>query len=140
MPTVFSRIIDGDLPARFVWRDERCVAFLDGFPLRPGHTLVVPRREVDRWFDLEPELMLHITGVAHQIARAIQHAFHPTTVGFTIAGLEVPHAHIHLVPMDSMRDLSYANRDRHPDPGAQDRVMETIRSALHELGVAGSTV
>jgi len=111
LATIFSRIIAGELPARFVWQDERCVAFLANRPLQPGHTLVVPRAEVDHWLDLEPELLAHLAGVAQVLGRALQRGFHPAKVGMMLAGLEVPHVHIHLVPITSERDLDFANQD-----------------------------
>ena len=90
MPTLFTRIIRGELPGRFVWRDAQCVAFLTIAPLRPGHTLVVPIREVDHWLELAPAEAAHLTAVAQKIGRAIQSAFAPVKVGLMIAGLEVP--------------------------------------------------
>ncbi len=130
MPTIFTRIIDGELPGRFVWRDERCVAFLSINPLAPGHTLVVPIAEVDHWIDLDDDLMNHLTTVAKKIAR-VQHAvFKPEKVGMMLAGLEVPHVHIHLVPINGVHDLDFANAEADPDPAEMDRVAEQLRSAL----------
>jgi histidine triad (HIT) family protein len=130
LATIFSRIIAGELPARFVWQDERCVAFLANRPLQPGHTLVVPRAEVDHWLDLEPELLAHLAGVAQVLGRALQRGFHPAKVGMMLAGLEVPHVHIHLVPITSERDLDFANQDIHPTDEALDAAAETIRRCL----------
>jgi histidine triad (HIT) family protein len=135
MPSVFARIIDGELPARFVWKDDRCVAFLSHRPLRPGHTLVVPRLEVDHWVDLEPELLGHVMGVSHRIGRALQHGFHPLRVGMIIAGLEVPHAHIHLVPFHTMEQLNFSQVDPNPRPEDLEQAAETIRTSLRELGI-----
>ena len=136
MASVFTRIIDGELPARFVWKDDRCVAFLSHRPLRPGHTLVVPRLEVDHWVDLEPELLGHLMGVSHRIGQALQHGFHPLRVGMIIAGLEVPHAHIHLVPFHTMEQLNFSQADPNPRPEEMDRAAETITGSLTELGIA----
>jgi histidine triad (HIT) family protein len=130
LPTVFTRIINGELPARFVWQDERCVAFLSINPLRPGHILVVPRDEVDHWLDLEPALLQHLTEVSRRIGEALQRAYRPAKVGLVIAGLEVPHVHIHLVPIEGVHDLDFANADPDPDPADLDRSAEVIRSAL----------
>jgi histidine triad (HIT) family protein len=132
--TLFTRIINGELPGRFVWRDERCVAFLSIQPLRPGHTLVVPREEVDHWIDLEPELARHLMTVTQSVAKALQHGFQPKKVGVAIAGLEVPHCHIHVVPIDAIRDIDFANQDLSPQPADLDRAAETIRRALRHLG------
>ena len=135
MPSVFSLIIDGELPARFVWKDDRCVAFLSHRPLRPGHTLVVPRLEVDHWVDLEPALLGHLMGVSHRIGQALQHGFHPLKVGMIIAGLEVPHAHIHLVPFHTMEQLNFSQVDPNPRPEDLEQAAETIRTSLRELGI-----
>lgn len=109
MATVFTRIIDGDIPGAFVWRDEVCVAFLSINPIRPGHTLVVPIAEVDHWLDLSEETAAHLIGVARRIGGAIQRAFNPERVGLIVAGFEVPHTHIHLIPCWSMSDLDFKN-------------------------------
>jgi histidine triad (HIT) family protein len=137
MPTIFTRIIDGELPGRFVWRDDVCVAFLSINPLRPGHTLVVTRAEVDHWLDLEPDVNTHLMGVAQQIGHAQQRAFNPERVGLMIAGLEVPHVHLHLVPIDDVHDLDFANAATDPDPAELDASAEALRSALRDLGAAG---
>ena len=109
MATIFTRIIAGDIPGTFVHRDELCVAFMSINPLATGHTLVVPIEEVDHWVDMGPELSAHIFGVAHRIARAQQQAFACERVGMIIAGYEVPHTHLHLVPTRSMSQLDFAN-------------------------------
>jgi histidine triad (HIT) family protein len=136
MPSVFTRIIDGELPGRFVWRDERCVAFLSIAPLKPGHTLVVPRREVDHWIDLEPAENAHLAGVAQVIGRAQQRAFAPARIGMMIAGLEVPHVHLHVLPIDGVHDMDFANADHDPDPAALDAAAEAIRVQLRADGRA----
>lgn len=130
MATVFTRIIDGELPGRFVWRDERCVAFLSINPLRPGHTLVVPIEEVDHWIDLDPDLMNHLTSVAHAVGRAQQQAFRPARIGLMIAGLEVPHTHLHVVPISDVHDLDFANADQDPSPEMLDRAQSSLTQAL----------
>ncbi len=134
MATIFTRIIDGELPGRFVWRDDRCVCFLSINPLQPGHALVVPRAEVDHWVDLEPELATHLMTVSHQVARAQQAAFSPVKVGLMIAGLEVPHVHLHLVPIRGVHDLDFANADPSPDPVELDDAAERLRGALRAAG------
>jgi histidine triad (HIT) family protein len=131
--TIFTRIINGELPARFVYTDDRCVAFLSINPLRPGHTLVVPRAEVDHWIDLDPADWQHVTQVSRRLGTALQRAYEPTKVGMMLAGLEVPHAHIHLVPIDDVHDLDFGNADRDPDPQALDDAAERIRKAIATL-------
>ena len=134
MPSVFSRIIAGELPARFVWQDEHSVAFLSIRPLRPGHTLVVPRLEVDHWIDVDPALLTHLTKVAQVIGRAQMAAFKPERIGVMIAGLEVPHLHIHVVPIRGMQDLNFANQDPNPDEKMMDGAMRSLRDELRRLG------
>ena len=136
MPTVFTRIIDGELPGRFVHTDDRCVAFLSINPLRPGHTLVVPRVDVDHWIDLDADEWAHLTAVAQYLGTAIEGAYRPAKVGMMLAGLEVPHAHIHLVPIDGVHDLDFGNAEQNPDPDALDEAAERIRAAVAELGTS----
>ena len=125
MASIFTRIIAGELPAHFVWQDDSCVAFLSREPLRPGHTLVVPRVEVDHWIDLDDETLAGLMRVAHTIARAQQAAYRPTKVGLLIAGLEVPHVHVHVSPIDGMRDMDFANAG--PFPGDEALAAEAAR-------------
>ena len=130
MVSVYTRIFAGEIPARFVWKDEVCAAFLDIQPLRPGHVLVVPRVEVDHWLDIDADLAAHLMRVAHAIGRAQQAVFRPARVGLMIAGMGVPHVHLHIVPFDSVAELSFANADPHPAEGALDAAAEKIRTAL----------
>jgi histidine triad (HIT) family protein len=134
MPTLFTKIIEGEIPGRFVWRDDRAVAFLTIAPFAPGHTLVVPIAEVDHWIDLDPDLAAHLTEVARQVGRAQMQAFSPTRVGLIVAGLEVPHCHLHVVPIDSEADLSFARADHSADPAALDDAADRLRVALREQG------
>ncbi len=134
MPTLFTRIIRGDLPGRFVWRDAHCVAFLTVAPLRPGHTLVVPIREVDHWLDLEPAEAARLMSVAQKVGQAVQAAFAPVKVGLMIAGLEVPHVHVHLVPIHELRDLDFARTEKNPAPSALDEAAQRLRAALRAAG------
>jgi histidine triad (HIT) family protein len=137
MPTVFTRIIEGEIPGTFVWRDDRCVAFMSINPLRTGHTLVVPREEIDHWVDCPGPLRDHIFEVAQHIGEAIQSAFSPTRVGLMIAGLEVPHLHIHVVPIDGVRDLDFANAAASVDRKELAEAAESIRRALSDQGLSG---
>lgn len=134
MASVFSRIIAGELPARFIWQDEHSVAFLSIRPLRPGHTLVVPRLEVDHWLDVDPALLSHLTRVAQLVGRAQMAAFKPERIGMMIAGLEVPHLHVHVVPIRGMQDLNFSNQDPNPDETMMDGAMRSLREELRRLG------
>jgi histidine triad (HIT) family protein len=133
MPTLFSKIIQGEIPGRFVWKDERAVAFLTIRPIQAGHTLVVPRLEVDHWLDLPADLTSHLFGVAQHVGRGIQHAFQPTRVGMMIAGLEVPHTHLHLVPVWKIADLDFAAQ-KDVAPAELDLAAEKLRASLKALG------
>lgn len=137
MPTLFTRIIDGEIPGTFVWRDDHCVAFLSINPLRDGHTLVVPRREIDHWVDCPPDLRDHLIEVAQTIARAIETIYQPEKVGLMIAGLEVPHLHIHLVPIDGVRDLDFANAAATVDRELLEEQAASLRNALLAVGARG---
>lgn len=134
MTTLFSRIIDGDLPGRFVWRDPEAVAFLTIAPIRAGHALVVPRVEVDNWLDLDPGLAAHLMGVAQTVGQAQRAAFASERIGMIIAGLEVPHVHLHTIPINCEADLDFSKADPDVDGGALDDAAERIREALRALG------
>lgn len=130
MASIFTRIIAGELPGRFVWKDDRAVAILTIAPLRPGHVLVIPRQEVDHWLDLSPDLAAHLMVVAQTVGRAVARAFPCRKVGLMIAGLEVPHTHLHVVPIDDLSEMDFARQDRNPDPRALDEAAERVRAAL----------
>jgi histidine triad (HIT) family protein len=136
MATIFTQIIDGKLPAHFVWKDDRCVAFLSNRPLRPGHSLVVPREEIDHWIDLEASLLDHLMETAQAIGRAQMAGFKPERIGVMLAGLEVPHCHLHVVPILGLHDLDFSNQDPDPDPQMMDDAAETVRRELRKLGYA----
>jgi histidine triad (HIT) family protein len=105
--TLFSRIIAGELPGHFVWTDHTCVAFLSINPLSEGHTLVVPRLEVDDWLSASEELRQHLFGVAATVGRAIRAVFGAPRVGLIIAGFEVPHLHIHVFGAGGLGDFDF---------------------------------
>lgn len=134
MSSVFSKIIAGELPANFVYRDDRCVAFMSINPLQHGHALVVPIAEIDHWLDLDPDLAAHLTVVAQRIGQAQQAAFSPLRVGLMIAGLEVPHVHLHVVPISTVRDLDFANAQQHPEPASLAQAAASITAAMHDAG------
>ncbi|WP_371375640.1 HIT family protein [Thalassotalea aquiviva] len=105
MASVFTHIIDGNLPGHFVYQDELAIAIMTIEPIRAGHVLVIPKQEIDHFDDLPESLAAHLMNVSQRVSKAIKKAFPAKRVGLFIAGLEVPHTHIHLVPMDSMSDL-----------------------------------
>ncbi len=134
MASIFTKIIAGELPGHFVWKDDVCVAFLTIAPLKPGHTLIVPRVEVDSWTDLEPEVMQHLTGVAQAIGRALDRAYRPEKVGLVILGLEVRHVHLHVSCLWKPTDLDFGNADPNVSPESIAKEAEVVRGALRELG------
>ncbi|HEY3831983.1 MAG TPA: HIT family protein [Acidimicrobiia bacterium] len=134
MPTLFTRIIGGELPGRFVWRDPDVVAFLTIEPFAPGHTLVVPRAEVDHWIDMPSELNTKVFETARLIGQAVQRAFKPRRVGLLIAGEEVPHAHVHVIGFENVGQLSFAAVDRNVNAETFDANAEKIRAELRAMG------
>ena len=134
MVTIFTRIIDGEIPGTFVWRDEHCVAFMSINPMAHGHTLVVPIDEIDHWVDVPPDLAAHLFEVTRHIGVAQQAAFSPEKVGVIIAGYEVPHAHIHVLPTNSMAQLSFANAAANVARDDLESAAAAIRAALREAG------
>ena len=136
MASIFTSIINGEIPGHFVWKDDRAVAFMTIAPIRPGHTLVVPIEEVEHWIDLDPDLFAHLTGVSQAVGKAIDHAFDPEKVGVIIAGLEVPHVHLHLIPIRAERDLTFANADHGASAEQLEDAANRIRDSLRALGYA----
>src|ERR1700682_3325738 len=134
MTTVFTKIIDGELPGRFVYSDDEMVACLTIAPVTQGHTLVVPRAEIDQWQDLEPEVFNRIMGVSQRIGKAVRMAFATPRAGLLIAGLEVPHLHIHVFPAYSLSDFNIAGADPNPSTESLDEAQAKIKAALAELG------
>jgi histidine triad (HIT) family protein len=134
MPTIFTRIIDGEIPGTFVWRDDVCVVFLSINPMAHGHALVVPRAEVEHWIDLPAETVSHLMKVAHVVGRAQQAAFDCERVGLIIAGYEVPHVHVHVIPTTDMRQLSFANAAASVPSEELARAAAALRSALTAAG------
>lgn len=134
MASIFTEIIAGRMPGHFVWKDDVCVAFLTIAPLKPGHTLVVPREEVDSWTDLDPDVMQHLTRVAHSIGRALDKTYQPEKVGLTILGLEVRHVHLHVSCIWKPTDLDFGNADANASPESVAAEAMKVRAALRDLG------
>lgn len=139
MATIFTKIIEGEIPGTFVWRDDRCVAFMSINPLRAGHTLVVPIEEIDHWLDCPPDLRDHLLDVAQTIGQAISKVHDPEKVGMMIAGLEVPHMHIHLVPIDGVRDLDFANAAASVEREILEEEAASLRYVLTAMDAPGVT-
>jgi len=109
MASLFTRIIQGDIPCYKIAEDDHCIAFLDIFPLKEGHTLIVPKKEVDHWIDLDSETQTHLILFAQRIGKAIQSVTGADRIGFVIAGFEIPHTHIHLIPVNAMNEMNFSN-------------------------------
>ena len=131
--TIFTKIINGELPGRFVYEDDEVVAFLTIEPMTQGHTLVVPRAEIDQWQNIEPAVFGRIMSVAQLVGKAVCRAFDADRAGVIIAGLEVPHLHVHVFPTRSLSDFGFANVDRNPSAESLDEAQAKIKAALAEL-------
>jgi histidine triad (HIT) family protein len=134
MASIFSKIIDGQIPSRMLWEDDVCVSFLDVRPLTAGHALIVPRQETDLWTDLGASTAGHLTEVAHAIGRAQMTVFSPARIGLVIAGFEVPHTHMHVVPINGMGELDFVNANPNPDQAELDEQLILVRQALQDAG------
>lgn len=128
--TIFSKIIAGEIPSYKIAENERFFAFLDIFPLREGHVLVVPKTEVDNLFDLPAEYLKEMLVFAQPIAKAIERSFKCNRCGISVIGLEVPHAHMHLVPINSSNDLNFTQAKPRASEESLKSVQEKILSAL----------
>lgn len=126
MPTLFTRIINGEIPGTFVYRDPLCVSFMTINPITQGHTLVLPIEEIDHWPDMSGDLTAHLFGIAARIGKAQHLAFDCKRVGLIIAGYEIPHCHLHLIPTNSMADMSFDN-------AAQNVPLHEIESAAGRI-------
>ena len=133
MATIFTKIIDGQIPGQLLWKDEVCAVFLDIEPLTAGHALVVPLVEIDHWLDLPGEMLAHLMDVAARIGRAQEVVFSPARIGLIVQGFEVPHAHLHVFPADDAGDFELGSRStREPEHLAEDA--RALRAALREMG------
>ncbi len=130
MATIFTKIINREIPAHIIAEDERYIAFLDVNPLVVGHTLVVPKKEVDFIFDLDDDTLAGLNVFAKKVAQAIRKSIACKRVGVAVIGLEVPHTHIHLVPMNSMNDLNFTRAKLNPTKDELSAAADRIRSSI----------
>ena len=130
MASIFSKIIAGEIPCHKIAETERCFAFLDVFPLAQGHVLVVPRKEIDYIFDVEDDLLSEMNLFAKKVAKAIEKAVPCKRVGVAVIGLEVPHAHIHLIPLNSIQDINFSREKLKPTQEELASVAQKIRAHL----------
>jgi len=136
MSTLFTKILNGEIPGRFVWREADVAAFLTTGPLADGHTLVVPTEEVDRWTDASPETLAKVMEVARRIGAVQLDIFPAERAGLIVAGYEINHFHVHVWPSRSMADFDFASADQHPDPAVLDTNAEKLREGLRAAGYA----
>ncbi len=134
MSSVFTKIMSGELPGHFIWKDDICAAFLSINPIATGHTLVVPVLEVDHWLDLPPDTNSHLINVAQIIGQAQMTAYNPERVGIVIAGFEVPHTHLHVIPINGMQDLDFTRAATTVDQSLLSAAAVDLTSALIEKG------
>ncbi len=134
MASIFTKIINGEIPGRFVYESDDVVAFLTIEPMTQGHTLVVPRAEIDQWQNIEPAAFARVMEVSQLIGKAVCRAFDADRAGVIIAGLEVPHLHVHVFPARDLSDFGFANVDRNPSPESLDEAQAKIKAALADLG------
>jgi histidine triad (HIT) family protein len=126
MSSLFTKIVNGDIPCYKVAENDEFLAFLDIMPLKHGHTLVIPKMEVDYIFDLEDEVLGRMMQFSKEVAIKIKKAFPCKKIGVTVIGLEVPHAHIHLVPINTMNDMNFANEKLSLSPEKLKEIAENI--------------
>ena len=138
MTSIFTKIMNYEIPGRIIWEDNACIAMMDIRPLNRGHVLVVPRQEVDKWHELDAATNLHLKRVSHIIAKAQQSVFEPARIGLMIAGFEVPHTHIHCVPIDDMSHLDFTQA-KIGDSDDLDEIAELLRTKLKEFGYSEAT-
>jgi histidine triad (HIT) family protein len=130
MASIFTKIVNGDIPSYKILEDKNYYAFLDVYPLVKGHTLVIPKKEIDYIFDVDDELLAGMMVFAKKVAKAIDAAIECKRVGVTVIGLEVPHAHIHLIPMNQERDISFTNPKLKLSEDEFKEVAEKIKAQL----------
>ncbi|ALJ00935.1 HIT family protein [Rufibacter tibetensis] len=130
MDTIFSKIINGDIPAYKVLENEHFLAFLDVNPLVKGHTLVIPKEPVDYIFDMDPEALADLHKFSQKVARGVKEAVPCKKVGVAVVGLEVPHAHIHLIPINQISDMNFSNLKQNLNSEEMEEIAGKIRQAL----------
>ncbi len=134
MPSVFTSIIQGELPAHCLWKDHLCVSFLSINPLTDGHALIVPLEETDHWLDLPTGTNMHLMHIASLVGNAQMEVYEPSRIGQVIAGFEVPHTHLHVLPIQSMNDLDFSQAAKVVDHNHLREAASTLRRVLSSHG------
>jgi len=130
MTSIFTKIVQGDIPCHKIAEDDKYFAFLDINPVKEGHTLVIPKQEVDYIYDLDDETLAGLNVFAKKVAAAVKKACPCNRIGITVIGLEVPHAHVHLIPIDKLNDMSFEKPKLNPSQEALAEVANRIRSFI----------
>ncbi|GEM53310.1 HIT family protein [Empedobacter brevis] len=130
MASIFTKIINGEIPSYKIVENDHYIAILDAFPLVEGHVLVIPKMEVDKIFDLDKETYLGLMDFSYEIAQAIEKAIPCLRVGVAVVGLEVPHVHVHLVPLNSMQDINFSNPKLQLSAEKMTEIVDNIKSYL----------
>lgn len=130
MASIFTRIINGEIPSYKIAENDRYIAILDAFPLVKGHVLVIPKQEVDKLFHLDKQTYTGLMEFAYDIAQAIEQAIPCLRVGVAVIGLEVPHVHVHLVPLNTMNDINFTQPKLKVSPEEMNEISEKIKSYL----------
>jgi histidine triad (HIT) family protein len=138
MSSLFTRIIDGELPGHFALRDDKCVVFMTIAPITEGHALVVPREPVNHWMDMPASLSSHVFDVARRVGLAQRAAFGSDRVGLVIAGFEVNHCHLHCIPANEMSHLNFANQEQGVSAERLADAAQKLAAQLRKDGVAGA--
>lgn len=133
MASIFSRVLAGELPGHFVWKDDVCFAIMTIQPIREGHLLVIPNEEINHWDDLAPEQAAHLVQVGQHIAKGMKAVIPCKRIGVTVIGLEVPHTHVHLIPIDNFADMDFG-RQHAESPESLSATAARIRAALLKSG------
>ena len=130
MPSIFTKIINGEIPSYKIAENDKYIAILDAFPLVEGHVLVIPKKEIDKIFDLDKETYLGLMDFSYEIAQAIEKAIPCLRVGVAVVGLEVPHVHVHLVPLNTMQDINFSNPKLQLSAEKMIEIADNIKSYL----------
>ena len=139
MASIFTQIINKQIPGHFVWEDDLCIAIMTIMPIREGHCMVIPKQEVDHWDDVPEDTARHLMSVCQKVAKAVKAVVPCRRIGLSIIGIEVPHTHIHLMPMDTTADMDFKNA-RETDQDALAATASRIREVLKERGYSEADI
>jgi len=137
--SIFTQIINKQIPGHFVWEDDLCIAIMTIMPIREGHCMVIPKQEVDHWDDVPEDTARHLMSVCQKVAKAVKAVVPCRRIGLSIIGIEVPHTHIHLMPMDTTADMDFKNA-RETDQDALAATASRIREVLKERGYSEADI